>query len=138
MSIDLIRYDRIWLQEYIEHISHEERLARELYDALQTALYGTSEDKILSYKTALGHTRELIDSLAVTRHALEQYLEQVQEAAMHLRKKCLELEYQIFLSEQDRIFSGTYQKYVPEKLPKVSWIYSENRSNQNKKILFSE
>ena len=73
-------------------ISHEERLARELYDALQTALYGTSEDKILSYKTALGHTRELIDSLAVTRHALEQYLEQVQEAAMHLRKKCLELE----------------------------------------------
>ncbi len=48
---------------------------------------GTSEDKILSYKTALGHTRELIDSLAVTRHALEQYLEQVQEAAMHLRKK---------------------------------------------------
>ena len=62
MSIDLIRYDRIWLQEYIEHISHEERLARELY------------------------------SLAVTRHALEQYLEQVQEAAMHLRKKCLELE----------------------------------------------
>ena len=92
MSIDLIRYDRIWLQEYIEHISHEERLARELYDALQTALYGTSEDKILSYKTALGHTRELIDSLAVTRHALEQYLEQVQEAAMLLRKKCLELE----------------------------------------------
>lgn len=92
MSTDLIRYDRIWLQEYIEHISHEERLARELYDALQTALYETSEEKMLSYKIALEHTRELIDSLAVTRHALERYLERVQEAAMHLQKKCLELE----------------------------------------------
>lgn len=124
--------------EYIEHISHEERLARELYDALQTALYGTSEDKILSYKTALGHTRELIDSLAVTRHALEQYLEQVQRQRCISEKK-LELEIPDFLSEQDRnIFQDRYQKYVPEKLPKVSWIYSENRSNQNKKILFSE
>lgn len=92
MSTDLIRYDRIWLQEYIEHISCEERLTRELYDALQTAMYGISEEKMLSYKIALEHTRELIDSLAVTRHALEQYLEQVQEAAMHLQKKCQELE----------------------------------------------
>lgn len=92
MSTDLIRYDRIWLQEYIEHISHEEKLARKLYDALQIALYETSEEKRLSYRIALEHTRELIDSLAVTRYALEQYLEQVQEAAMHLRKKCMELE----------------------------------------------
>lgn len=92
MSADLIIYDRIWIQEYIEHISYEKRLAYELYDALQAELYRTSAAKGAFYEEALAHTRNLIESLTVTGHALEQYLEQVQEAAMHLQRKCAELE----------------------------------------------
>ena len=92
MSADLIIYDRIWLQDYIEHISHEKRMACELYDALQAELYRTSAAKRLFYEEALAHTRDLIESLTVTGHALEQYLERVQEAAMHLQRKCVELE----------------------------------------------
>ena len=62
MSIDLIRYDRIWLQEYIgAHIPRGDWPENYMMHFRQHCM-GTSEDKILSYKTALGHTRELIDS----------------------------------------------------------------------------
>ena len=92
MSADLIIYDRIWLQEYIEHISHEKRMACELYDALQAELYRTSAAKRLFYEEALAHTRDLIESRSVNGPSLVKNLERVAEAAMHLQRKCVELE----------------------------------------------
>lgn len=97
MSSEHILYDRIWLQEYIEHISYEKQLTCELYDTLQTELYRVSGEKRNSYIRAMDHTRNLIESLDATKQVLQHYLEHVQEAAVQLKRKCLETEIPEFL-----------------------------------------
>lgn len=92
MSADLILYDRIWLQEYIEHVQKQRELAEELQSEIQKELFRCSPERRIRYSDALYHMGILKHSLEVTETVLRSYLDQMQAAAVHFRNACLDIE----------------------------------------------
>lgn len=92
LSADLILYDRIWLQEYIEHVRQQRELAVELQTEIQREMFQCSPEQRIIYSDALYHIGVLKHSLEVTETVLRRYLDQMQTAAVHFQNACLDIE----------------------------------------------
>lgn len=92
MSADLILYDRIWLQEYIEHVRHQRELAEELQTEIQRKMFRCSSEQSIIYSDAIYHIGILKHSLEITETVLRSYLDQMQTAAVHFQNECLDIE----------------------------------------------
>lgn len=92
MSADLILYDRIWLQEYIEHVRQQRELAEELQTEIQREMFRCTPEQRIIYSDALYHIDILKHSLEITETVLRSYLDQMQTAAVHFQNACLDIE----------------------------------------------
>ena len=92
MSTDLILYDRIWLQEYIEHVRQQRNLTEDLQTEIQREMLQCSPERRILYSDALYHISILEYSLEVTETVLRKYLDQMQAAAVHFQNECLDIE----------------------------------------------
>ncbi len=92
MSADLILYDRMWLQEYIDHVRQQRVLTGELKAEIRRVMFQCSPERKILYADALSHIRILERSLEITETVLRRYLDQAQEAAVHFQNACLDTE----------------------------------------------
>lgn len=92
MSADLILYDRIWLQEYIEHVRLQRELTEELLTEIEREILQCSSERRILYADALQHIRILQHSLEITETVLRRYLDQAQAVAVHFQNACLDIE----------------------------------------------
>lgn len=92
MSADLILYDRIWLQDYIEHLRLQRALADDLKRELQRKLFQCQTEQKRFYEDILSHVYTLEYSLEITETVLREYLDHVQDAAIHFQNQCMDVE----------------------------------------------
>lgn len=98
MGANQIRYDRLWLTEYIERLKYQKGLSRFIEQCLQTGKNSALPEMQMSYRHVLFQVEEFSKSLEQMEIILGEYLENVQRAAFQLQDQCREIELPEFMT----------------------------------------
>lgn len=96
MNTNVILYDRIWLNEYIDGLNNQRELLKHIEYYLQREKMYALPDQQLVCTRILLQIEELADSLEITKRTLKRYLNNAQDAMTQLQKQCQEIELPVF------------------------------------------
>lgn len=92
MGANIILYDRIWMNDYIEHLEYQRNLLRGIEHHLQREKAITLPELQMDYVGILLQVKEFGRTLEATEKTLKDYLNNVQGSAMRLQQQCQDIE----------------------------------------------